>query len=141
MDVEDGDAAAAGVDSEEEGVVLAEGERALRLKRVSDASAAAAVGVVGDAVAETTVSGTFEGDHFVFVGVVGHDEDGANCVGGLCRGKSWECGANSDGEHQETSSYLQHLLLLGKPVAQRQGEALGDRRRSLFGPYKFCASV
>jgi hypothetical protein len=40
----DGDVAAAGVDGEEKSVFLAEGERALRLKRVSDAAAAAAVG-------------------------------------------------------------------------------------------------
>ena len=101
VDVEDGDAAAAGVDGEEEGVVLAEGERALRLKWVGDASAAATVGVVGDAVAESSVGGAFEGNDFVFVGVVGHDEDGAGCVAGLCSGKSWKCGANSDGEDQE----------------------------------------
>ena len=110
VDVEDGDVAAAGVDGEEKGVVLAEGERALRLKWVGDASAAAAVGVVGDAFAEGAVGGAFEGDDFVFVRGVGHDEDSAGGVFGLCRGKSWKCGANSDGEHQETSSYFQHLL-------------------------------
>ena len=37
----------------------------------------------------------------------------------LCRDKNWECGANSDGEHQETSSYLQHLQLLGKTDCAR----------------------
>jgi hypothetical protein len=114
VDVEDGDVAAACVDGEEEGVVLAEGERALRLKRVGGASAAAAVGVVGDAVTEGAVGVAFEGDDFVFARVVGHDEDSAGGIVGLCRGKNWECGANSDGEHQETSSYFQHLQLLGK---------------------------
>jgi predicted secreted protein len=81
----------------------------LRLKWVGDASAAAAVGVVGDAVAESTVGGAFEEDDFVFVGVVSHDEDGAGRVAGLCRGESWKCSANSDGEDQETSSYVQHF--------------------------------
>ena len=114
VNAEDGDVAAAGVDGEEKGVVLAKGERALRLEWISDASAAAAIGVEGDAVAEGAVGGAFEGDDFVFVGGVGHDEDGASGVFGLGRGESWECGANSDGEHQETSSYLQHLQLLGK---------------------------
>jgi hypothetical protein len=56
----------------------------------------------------------------------------------LCRGKSWECGANSDGEHQETSSNLQHLLLLGKRVAQRRGEALRDRTGSRCGFTSFA---
>jgi hypothetical protein len=36
----------------------------------------------------------------------------------LCSDESWERCANSDGEHEETSSYLQHLQLLGKRVAQ-----------------------
>jgi hypothetical protein len=63
---------------------------------------------------EGAVGAAFKGDGFVFVGVVGHDEDCASCVAGLCRGKSWECGANSDGEHKEITSYLQHLLLLEK---------------------------
>jgi hypothetical protein len=118
VDVEDGDAAAAGVDGEEKGVVLAKGERALRLKWVGDASAAAAVGVIGDAFAEGAVGVAFEGDHFVFVGGVGHDEDGAVGIFWLGRGESWECGANSDGEDQETSSYVQHLLLLGKQLGK-----------------------
>jgi hypothetical protein len=98
VDVEDGDVAAAGVDGEEEGVVVAEGEGALRLEWVGDTSAAAAVGVIGDAVAERAVGGAFEGDDFVFVGGVGHDEDGASYIFGLGRGESWKCGANSDGE-------------------------------------------
>src|SRR5258705_532123 len=53
-----------------------------------------------------------------FIGVVVHDEDGAGCIFELGRGESWKCGANSDGEHEETSSYLQHLLLLGKTIGQ-----------------------
>jgi hypothetical protein len=77
----------------------------------------------------------------------------------LGRGESWECGANSDGEYQETSCYVQHLLLLGKQLgkdswgktvgektvgkasrARREG-ALSDRTESLCGPYRFCANV
>lgn len=115
MDVEDGDAAAARVDGKEKRVVLAEGERALRFKRISDASAAAAVGVVGDAFAEGAVGAAFEGDDFVFVGGVGHDEDSAGVVG-LGGGKSCACGAHSDGEQQETSSYVQHLQLLDETL-------------------------
>jgi len=55
VNVEDGDVAAAGVDGEEEGAVVADSEGALGFERVGDASAAAAVGVVGDAVAECAV--------------------------------------------------------------------------------------
>ena len=75
MDVEDGDVAAAGVDAEEEGVVLAKGEGALGFERVGDASAAAAVGVIGDAFAEGAVGGALESDDFVFIGIVRHDKD------------------------------------------------------------------
>jgi len=99
VDVEDRDVAAAGVDGEEKGVVLAEGEGALRFEWVGNASAATAVGLVGDAFAEGAVGGAFEGDDFVFARVVGHDEDSAGGVVGLGRGENWECGANSDGEH------------------------------------------
>jgi len=99
VDVEDGDGAAAGVDGEKEGAVVAEGEGALGFERVGDASAATAVGVVGDAVGEGAVGVAFEGDNFVFVGGVSHDENCASCVFGLGKGESWECGANSDGEH------------------------------------------
>jgi hypothetical protein len=77
------------------------------------------VGVIGDAVAERAVGGPFEGDDFVFVGGVGHDEDGASYIFGLARSESWKCSANSDGEHQETSSYVQHLLLLEEDTLRK----------------------
>jgi hypothetical protein len=94
----------------------------LRFERVGNASAATTVGLEGNAFAEGAVGGALEGDDFVFARVVGHDEDSADGVVGLCRGKSWECGANSDGEHQETSSYLQHLQLLVKDRSRETEE-------------------
>ena len=106
MDVENRDVAAAGVDGEEKGVIVAESEGALRFERVGDASAAAALSVVGDAFAQGAVGVSLEGDDFILVGGVGHDEDSAGSAFGLCRGESWKCSANSDGEHQETSSYF-----------------------------------
>jgi hypothetical protein len=47
----------------------------------------------------------------------------------LGRGESWKCSANSDGEHQETSSYVQHLLLLEEDTLRkaRRGVVRSDR--------------
>jgi hypothetical protein len=56
VDIEGGDVAAAGIDGEEEGAVVAEGEGALGFEGVGGASAAAAVGVVGDALAEVPLA-------------------------------------------------------------------------------------
>ncbi len=132
MDAEDRDVAAARVHCEEERVVLAEGQGALRFERVAGPSAAATMRVIGDTAAESAIGSAFEGDHLILVGVIGHYEYGTGGVVGLGRDKDWESDPNSNGKHQETSSYLQHFPTPwdDRPRKTRGSEDSADHRAS-----------
>jgi hypothetical protein len=74
-DAEFGEGSTAGVDGEEEGVILAEGERSLRAEGIGGAAATAAFCGVTLVEGEPPVKETLIGEHFVLIGVICHDED------------------------------------------------------------------
>jgi hypothetical protein len=71
-----GNSSAACIDGEQEGAILAESERALRLKRVGCATAAAASAGNAPGEYEPAVGEMLVSKHLIFVSIICEDKDG-----------------------------------------------------------------
>jgi len=74
VNAEDRYVSAAGVDREEEGVVMAKCDRPLRLEWVVDAATSTAVCVEFSDIGEDSVGGTLKSDDLIMVGGIRLDE-------------------------------------------------------------------